>query len=97
MSEGWDGMCKTLIQNKSHTVGVVKVIDPTKVRKIVGYWDKNLLKEVMDVLDTFEYRDFEISVVEDAELGASILLLKSPNLKDESIYVAIAGKTEAQE
>ena len=91
----WVGQVKTLYQNAAHTVGIIRLNPDTKTYKLAGYWNKELLQEAMDSLDLLEYRDVEVVVIEDKELGASILLLRSPKSSHEDVYVAVAGKSEA--
>jgi len=94
----WSGNIEVILQNKSSTVGVVRVNEKGKsqIRKLAGFWNKKLLHDVVEALDLFDYRDVEIGVIEDGA-GASLLMMKSPHSKNDDIYISVAGKTEAIE
>ena len=95
MTMKWVGSVKTLYQNAAHTVGIVRLKPDAKPRKLEGYWNKDLLLEAIEALDLFEYRDFEVWVIEDTSGEASLLLFKSAKAVNEDVFVAVAGKSEA--
>lgn len=86
------GKMKVVFKNTANTVGILDVTDQeSRVHKLAGFWNKELLQEAIRTLDLFEYRDVEVSVIE--EDGCGVLLLK-PALSDTKLRIAIAGKTE---
>lgn len=98
MTTGWNTQgITTLLQNKTSTVGVVRMKPGTEPKRIIGFFNKKLLQEAMDALDVLECRDFEICYLEDPSVNATLLLLRSPLQRQEDVYFAVAGKSEAAE
>lgn len=81
-----------LFTNKGHSVGIVKISgDERKFMKpCVGYFNKELLKELTELFDLFDRRDMKLYFFERDE--ATILLL-SPD-EDKDVFLSVAGKTD---
>lgn len=86
---------KPLFQNQSHSVGIVRATpeDTAKMKKLAGFWNIELVKESIDLFKMIGYRDVEISVITDGD--SAMLLVRSPRVEDNDLYVAICGKTGA--
>lgn len=87
---------KTMFSNRDLTVGVVKVPNRNDLKRLDGYFNKELLKELVDLFEIFDKRDMAVYYMRDSSsAGASILLL-CPN-EEKDIFLAVAGKTESAE
>jgi len=87
---------KTIFANRDSTVGIVKITDRHEIKRLDGYFNKELLKELVALFEVFEKRDMAVYYMRDASsAGASILLL-CPN-EEKDIFLAVAGKTESAE
>jgi hypothetical protein len=85
---------KTMFSNRGNTVGILKIPDRSELKRLDGYFNKELLKELTELFEVFEKRDMAVYYTRDASsAGASILLL-CPN-EENDIFLAIAGKTES--
>lgn len=87
---------KTMFSNRGNTVGILKIADRHELKRLDGYFNKELLHELVDLFEVFEKRDMAVYYTRDvSDSGASILLL-CPN-EDKDIFLAVAGKTESAE
>ena len=87
---------KTMFSNRGNTVGILKITDRHELKRLDGYFNKELLKDLVDLFEVFEKRDMTVYYTRDASsAGASILLL-CPN-EDKDLFLAVAGKTESAE
>jgi len=81
-----------LFTNKGHSVGIVRVTESERkeMKRVVGYFNKELLREMTELFELFEIRDMPLYFY---ERDGAALLLFSPNEKKD-IYISVAGKTE---
>lgn len=84
---------KTLFQNDDHTVGIIKSPSREKMRRILGYFNKEYLEELTKLFELFGRRDMSLYVVENE--GGSMLLLCPDDEKD--IYLCVTGKGDVDE
>lgn len=84
---------KTMFANRDNTVGIIKISDRHELKRLDGYFNTELLKNLVDLFEVFEKRDMAVYYMRDSSsAGASILLLRPDEEKD--IFLAVAGKTE---
>ena len=82
-------------QNNDHTVGIIKITEKKDLKRLAGYFNKNLLVEMIDLFDLFEVRDMAVfyNEKEDANGIPASLLLLCPN-EEKDTFIAVAGKPE---
>jgi hypothetical protein len=85
---------QTIISTKHHTVGLATVTEKENVKRIPGYFNKDLIKEAVEkYFNLFGERDISISYASDEK--AAMLLFRPDETKD--IFVCIAGKSEPRD
>ena len=83
-------------QNRDHTVGIVSAPERNKMKRIPGYFNKELFEDWIKLFNLFGVRDMALYYYEDESMQNSAILLLCPD-EEKDTYICVAGKTEQAE
>jgi len=86
---------KTILSDSGNRIGIIKYSGKNDSKPIKGYFDKQLLKDLVNkYFDMFPEQDISISFLEGEDMGASMLQFWPD--QDKKVAIAISGKSERQ-